>query len=72
MALLLAANTRKPWVEVAVEYPDPNNNLRMGARLVLDGIVSISIQRNEEPSSDALDFEIANGDARYSPLRVSP
>lgn len=60
---------RAPQVEIVVQYPNPNNSLQQGAALVLDGLTQIQITRNEEPLSDRLDFQIANGDGRYSPLR---
>lgn len=41
----------------------------MGSQILLDGVVSVTISKNEEATSDTLDFEISNPDGRYTPVQ---
>jgi hypothetical protein len=67
---LMKANIRIPVVEVIVQYPNPNNSLVQGGQLVLDGVIDVTIHRNEEATSDTFDLTIANIDGRYSPFNA--
>lgn len=72
---LLARGITLPCVEILVQYPLPSNiglatdvQLANAAQaLALDGIISVTITRNEDPTSDTLDFSVSNGDGRYLP-----
>jgi hypothetical protein len=68
MLELLASLTRNVVVEVIVQYPNPLNSLQQGGQLILDGVLDITINRNQEPSSDTFDMTVANTDGRYSPF----
>ena len=68
VATLLALSSRRAVAEVLVQLPNPANNLQPAGQILLDGVTSLSITKSEESVSDTIDFQIANGDGRYSPL----
>lgn len=69
VASLLALSSRRAIAEVLIQVPNPSNNLQAAGQVLLDGIVSLSITKSEESVSDTIDFQIANGDSRFSPIR---
>lgn len=71
MAQLLALSSRRAVAEVLVQLPNPLNNLQAAGQILLDGVTNLSVTKNEEPTSDTIDIQIANGDGRFSPVRSS-
>lgn len=69
LAAILAKSSRNAIVEIAVQMPNPFNSTQASSQIILDGVKSLTITKNEEPTSDTIDFEISNPDGRYSPLQ---
>lgn len=68
VASLLALSSRRAVAEVLIQVPNPSNNLQAAGQILLDGVISLSITKNEEPTADTIDIQVANGDGRYSPI----
>ncbi len=69
LAAILAAQSRDAVAEIIVQGPNPLNTQQIGSMLMLDGVTKVSVQRNEDATADTVDYEIANPDGRYSPIR---
>jgi hypothetical protein len=71
LAELLALSQFNAIAEIVVQGPNPSNSLQAGAQLILDGVTQVTVTRNEETSSDTINYQIANTDYRYSPVKPS-
>jgi len=69
MLQLLSSLTRNVVVQVIVQYPNALNSLQQGGQLLLDDhIIDLTMNRNQEASSDTFDMTIINYNGMFSPF----
>ncbi len=74
VAQLLRNNYRNVIVEVMVQFGSPGQvqvSYPQNGQIMLDGILSIEIEKNDDFTAGMMNLEIASPDGRYSPNNVN-